>query len=179
MGDRSAAPHARGGPPEGEALGCPQRRHDARARQILEEKQREAWEAGEDEESWKKFLQSRRSAAEQPADEAAEKPAGETIEEAAEKKAKDLAARAVSLDPDEWARAQRELAAMGLSPLDFMSDADCNKDGSARRHDEKIKELERRRRELKRDYDALQKLRPVEIEAAVEAEAEDAEVVWK
>jgi len=37
------------------------------------------------------------------------------------------------------------------------------------KHEDKLQELERRRREVKRDFDGLQKARPIEVEA-IEAE---------
>lgn len=91
--------------------------------------------------------------------------------EAAEERSDDLASRAVSHDRDVQATAHDEIVAMGLSPVDMMSDAYGKPFADARRHDGKVQELERRRREVKRDYDALQKARPVD------AEIDDAEVV--
>jgi len=87
-------------------------------------------------------------------------------EAAAEQRSEDLASRAVSHDPDVQAAAHAEIVGMGLSPLDLMSDVDRVHSGTAKRHDAKVQELERRRREVKRDYDALQKARPVEAEVA-------------
>jgi len=92
-------------------------------------------------------------------------------EYAATARARDLAARATSEDPDTQADAEADLAQMGLSTVSLMSEAYAKRSGAAARHDEKLQELERRRREVKRDYDALQKTRPVEAEVA------DAEVI--
>ena len=60
---------------------------------------------------------------------------------------------------------------MGLQPIELMSEAYLNWQGPVPKHDEKIRELERRRREVKRDYDALQKAR------SVEADIPEAEVI--
>jgi len=87
-------------------------------------------------------------------------------EEAAEARAADLADRATSSDRDVQAAAEAELVALGLSPPDFMGTAYWETFGPAKRHDAKVQDLERRRREVKRDYDALQKARPVEAEVA-------------
>ena len=87
-------------------------------------------------------------------------------EAAAEQRSENIASRAVSHDPDVQAAAHAEIVAMGLSPLDLMGAVDREHFGTARRHDAKVQDLERRRREVKRDYDALQKARPVEAEVA-------------
>ncbi len=76
----------------------------------------------------------------------------------------DLGARAVSADPDVQAEACAEIVALGIAPVELMSKAYAELGAPASRHDEKIQELERRRREVKRDYDALQKVRPLEAE---------------
>jgi hypothetical protein len=85
---------------------------------------------------------------------------------AAEERAHDLAARAVSPDRTLQAAAQAELVEIGLSPLDLMGAAYEKERAGWPRHDAKVKELEIRRREVKRDYDALQAARPVEAEVA-------------
>ena len=90
-------------------------------------------------------------------------------EGAAQQMADALAARTVSPDPDVQAEACAEVVALGLQPVDLMSEAYVSPSAPARKHDIKIQDLERRRREVKRDYDALQKARPVEAEF-VEAE---------
>jgi len=93
-------------------------------------------------------------------------------EAAAKQVGGDLADRAVSQDPRVCAEAHRELEALGLRPVEIMSRAYSDRfDNAAGTHDEKIQELERRRREIKRDYDALQKVRPIE------SVVEEAEVV--
>ncbi len=85
-------------------------------------------------------------------------------ETAAEKLGEALAARAVSPEPAVQAKAHAEIVELGLRPIDLMSRAYLDADGFADAHDEKVQQLERRRREVKRDYDALQRLRPVEAE---------------
>ncbi|MCR9152346.1 MAG: hypothetical protein NXH83_19470 [Rhodobacteraceae bacterium] len=85
-------------------------------------------------------------------------------EVAANALAEQLADRAISEDRDEQAAAYEEIAGMGLEPLDLMSDAYFEPLSVARKHDEKGQELERRRREVRRDYDLLQRVRPIEAE---------------
>jgi len=85
-------------------------------------------------------------------------------EVAAEDAAVILAARTISPNRDIQAEACRKLFELGIAPVDLMSRAyrdDCNSDYG---HDAKMRELERRRREVKRDYDALQRTRPVDAE---------------
>jgi hypothetical protein len=95
-----------------------------------------------------------------PFDEAAAKAAGLA-----------LAQRALSRDPEVQAAAYAEIAKLGRDPVDLMGEAYRTDGFDLRRHDGPIEELERRRREVKRDYDALQKARPLE------AVVTDAEVV--
>lgn len=92
-------------------------------------------------------------------------------EEAAQRVGKDLADRAVSQNAEIRGAAIRELEELGLSPLEAMSVAYADGSSRAAIHDEKIQELERRRRDVKRDYDALQRARPSA------AEIEEAEVI--
>ncbi|WP_291133825.1 hypothetical protein [Erythrobacter sp.] len=73
-----------------------------------------------------------------------------------------LVDRITSRDPQVRDAAEAELAQLGMDPLDLMSAAthgaltDGNgADDAPEVHDAKIRELERRRREVKRDYDAL------------------------
>jgi hypothetical protein len=87
-------------------------------------------------------------------------------EAAATSKAGELAARAVSSDPHVQQEAHEELVEMGLSPVEFMSDAWRSFRNGAATHDATIERLERRRREVRRDYDLLQKSRPVDAEVA-------------
>lgn len=84
--------------------------------------------------------------------------------DAAVKLAGDFALRSVSSDPDVQAAVHAEIVEMGLDPVKFMSDAYLEWNSAAATHDAKIQGLERRRREVKRDYDALQKARPLDGE---------------
>ena len=83
---------------------------------------------------------------------------------AAEDAGEDLAARATSRDPVAQAKALAEITALGVAPLNLMGEAYRSRDVSITRHDAKYKELEHRRRDVKRDFDALQKTRPLEAE---------------
>ena len=75
-----------------------------------------------------------------------------------------LAAQAISPDPAETAAACQEIEAMGLNVVELMGEAYRTHSAPVRQHDEKGQELERRRREVKRDFDTLQKARPIEAE---------------
>jgi hypothetical protein len=104
--------------------------------------------------------------------------------------AKSLADRAVSSDTQVRERAYAEIRELGMEPVELMGEAyrgtlrssahpaftptdpleydlpaaaeqDLT-DDSADFHDEKIRQLERRRREVKRDYDQLRQSRPAE-----------------
>jgi hypothetical protein len=81
---------------------------------------------------------------------------------AAEATGQALAACATSSDHDVRLKAFSEIAALGLTPVEVMSEAYAAGHGPAARHDEKLQELERRGREVKRDLDALQKARPLQ-----------------
>jgi hypothetical protein len=98
---------------------------------------------------------------------------------AAQKMAEGIAARTVSHDPDLQAKASAEVVALGLQPVELMSAAYLTWNAPAAKHDDKIQALERRRREVKRDYDALQKARPVKahVGADVGVDVVDAEFV--
>jgi len=85
-------------------------------------------------------------------------------EEAAEAAGQNLAERAMSRDPEDIATANAEIEAMGLNVVELMGEAYRSSGEGVRHHDDKIQELERRRREVKRDFDALQKTRPLEAE---------------
>ena len=85
-------------------------------------------------------------------------------QEAAKTKGRALAASAVSRDPCEFSVACEEIEAMGLDVVDLMGEAYRTSDRSVVIHENKLKGLESRRREVKRDFDALQKTRPIEAE---------------
>jgi len=83
---------------------------------------------------------------------------------AAETKGNDLAKRAVSKDQSVQEQAYIEIAGLGLEPVEIMGEAYRSHDNSIIAHDQKLPDLERRRREVKRDFDLLQRARPVEAE---------------
>ena len=86
-------------------------------------------------------------------------------EEAAREAGLTLAQNAVSRDPDTFQAACAEIEGMGLEVLALMSGAYLGYETAVTKHEDKLPELERRRREVMRDYDALQKARPVEAAA--------------
>jgi hypothetical protein len=73
-----------------------------------------------------------------------------------------LARDAVSQDLETRTKAHETITALGMDPVQVMSAAYRTQDTAVTHHDMKISELERRRREVKRDYDLLQKSRPFE-----------------
>jgi len=73
-----------------------------------------------------------------------------------------LAARGMSRDPEEEASACEEVTALGMDPLEVMAAAYRTAGSPVTHHDAKLRELEVRRREVKRDFDGLQRARPVE-----------------
>jgi hypothetical protein len=82
--------------------------------------------------------------------------------DAAEAAGEDLAVRAMSRDLEAQASAYDEVRALGMDPVDIMGEAYRSRNWSVTHHDGKLRELEGRRREVKRDFDALQRARPVE-----------------
>lgn len=80
--------------------------------------------------------------------------------EAAKEEGDDLAGQAVSDDPQKQQSAYIEISAMGVDPVELMGDAYRTHERSVNWHDGKVQELERRRREVKRDYDTLVGVRP-------------------
>jgi hypothetical protein len=85
-------------------------------------------------------------------------------EATARKLADDLATRVTSPGADVQTKAQDEMIELGLKPLQLMSDAHFKFNVPAGKHDSKVQELKGRRRDVKRNYDALQKTRPVDGE---------------
>jgi hypothetical protein len=75
-----------------------------------------------------------------------------------------LAKRAVSKDLSTQQQAYAEIGDLGLAPVELMGEAYRSNDRSIFIHDQKLPDLERRRREVKRDFDMLQRARPVESE---------------
>ena len=86
-------------------------------------------------------------------------------EEAARAAGQTLAQNAVSRDPDTFQAACAEIEGLGLDVLDLMSRAYRSFEASVTKHEDKLPELERRRREVMRDFDALQRARPIAGEA--------------
>lgn len=81
-------------------------------------------------------------------------------EDSAEEKADALASKAEPSRPQEFAAARAEIEELGLTPVELMGDAYQSSSRIVSKHEEKLQELERRRREVQRDFDALQKARP-------------------
>jgi len=75
-----------------------------------------------------------------------------------------LAQNAVSRDPDTFQAACAEIEGMGLDVVELMSEAYVSQKAGVTRHETKLPDLERRRRDVMRDYDALQKARPLDAE---------------
>lgn len=73
----------------------------------------------------------------------------------------DLVERAISSDLEVRKEAHEELKTIGLNPVYLMSEAHFNALKSIQ-HFEYIERLEKRRRFVKKDYDRLQELRPIE-----------------
>ena len=85
-------------------------------------------------------------------------------EDGAEKLGEDLVLRATSQEPDNQLEAYAEIQDMGMSPIEMMSSAYIDYNRHSIKHDDKVRELERRRRDVMRDYQALQRSRPIEGE---------------
>ena len=81
--------------------------------------------------------------------------------EAARAAGQTLAQNAVSRDPDTFQAACAEIEGLGLDVVDLMSRAYRSFEASVTKHEDKLPELERRRREVMRDFDALQRARPI------------------
>ena len=81
-------------------------------------------------------------------------------EEAAERKGDALAAKADPARPEGFTAACSEIEELGLNPVELMGAAYQASGKMVSMHEEKLQELERRRRDVKRDFDALQKARP-------------------
>lgn len=78
--------------------------------------------------------------------------------------AKDLFARATSKDPTQRKDAYSEITELGSEPLDLMARGYRGNSNNAELHDQKVQNLERRRREVKRDLDDLQRARPIDLD---------------
>jgi hypothetical protein len=117
------------------------RQKDAEHQSALEASWERHVEAGGSEANWN----------ETPFDRDAAKMAGEH-----------LAACAMSRDPETQARAYEDVSALGMDPVEIMGEAYRSYEDSVTHHENRLPELEQRRREVKRDFDALQRARPVE-----------------
>jgi hypothetical protein len=84
--------------------------------------------------------------------------------EAAEVEGEDLANRAISSDLKIQAVAYAEITGLGMDPLQVMSEAYRSSDLRVAHHHLEIQQLERRRREVKREFDALQRVRPLDAQ---------------
>lgn len=73
-----------------------------------------------------------------------------------------LARDLVSEDHEAQVKACEKITAHGMDPVLVMSEAYRTSDTAVTHHDMKITDLERRRRDVKRDYDLLQNNRPVD-----------------
>jgi hypothetical protein len=85
--------------------------------------------------------------------------------EAAKAEGEDLAKRAVSSDRNIQVVAYAEITSLGMDPLQVMSEAYRTSDLRVAHHHLEIQQLERRRRDVKREFDALQKVRPLDAQA--------------
>ena len=83
-------------------------------------------------------------------------------EEAALDEAWDLFIRATSPEIDVREGAYAFISELGVEPIDLMSKAFRGLGNDSEYHDQKVQNLERRRREVKRDLDDLQRARPIE-----------------
>ena len=77
---------------------------------------------------------------------------------------KALAERAMSHDPKEIAAAYATIRDLGRDPLSLMSEAYRTYESSVAKHEDWLPDLEKRRREVRRDYDLLQNARPLDGE---------------
>ncbi len=93
-------------------------------------------------------------------------------EDAAQEQGESLALRAISEVRETQQVAYAEIASLGMDPVELMGEAYRDMQESVVWHDEKAQELERRRREVKRDYDTLIGARPITVDV-VEAEVID------
>lgn len=62
------------------------------------------------------------------------------------------------------AQAYFEISDLGLEPIEVMGEAYRSNVWSIVKHDRLLPDLERRRREVRRDFDLLQRARPLDAE---------------
>lgn len=97
--------------------------------------------------------------------------ADEFDQEAAERAAMSLAHRSVDPDPQVQDAAHAEVGKLGIHLLSLMGEAYRDSSGDVLFHEDKLQEMERRRRGLRAEIEALKKLRPIDAEPADVSEA--------
>ena len=90
----------------------------------------------------------------------------------AEEEGGKLALQAVSENADVRTAALDEIRALGMDAMEIMAETYAKGTGTAVKLYDRMKELEVRRREVKRDFDALVRARPVEADL-IDRDAED------
>lgn len=80
----------------------------------------------------------------------------------------ELTKRALEPDPDIASKAHQELEEMGIDLLDLMGKSVSSMNYDLHFHEIKLPQLETRRRQVRSDFDALQKARPIPAELVVE-----------
>ena len=81
---------------------------------------------------------------------------------------RDLAERALSKNSKERNEALKEIDELDIDFELALGTAYTYQHGSAVAHEEAVKDLEKRRREVMRDYEALQRMRPIDVEVVSE-----------
>lgn len=90
------------------------------------------------------------------------RPQGAFDRASAEMAGNALAEQAVAQDEETRTAAEKQIAALGLKPIELLAQAFTSDSAALIQLEEKIKELERRAREVKRDFDALVKSCPLQ-----------------
>lgn len=88
--------------------------------------------------------------------------------EAARQAGAALARRAVDPDPAIREAAEAEIAALGLEPVELLAEIWGENSAVLAQRDKQLRELEKRRREIGRDYERLQAARPIEARPVTE-----------
>jgi hypothetical protein len=100
----------------------------------------------------------------------------EIDEDALREEGEALAQKAMSPDAAQQTVAWDEMTKLGIAPVDLMGEAYRDARGDAMRHEPRIVDLEKRAREVRRDFETLQKAQPFEARA-VREDVVDADVV--